>query len=96
MYYRLTRNLKTHLDSNGKILCMPNTTDNYLYPHLTTVAGGVSCGKCIKVLLSQDKNQCPFRETASHEPDSCTITKTPCDIFDENSCLTLEGELDHK
>ncbi len=95
MTYRLARQLKVHCGSGGNILCMPKTSDAYLSPHLTLVANEVTCRKCKNVLLSQNKDNCLFRITTSHQPDTCNITQISCDIFGNSKCLVLLEELEH-
>ena len=57
---RLNRNLKVHYNYVNRILCMPNTSENYLYPHLTTDKGRVTCVKCLDVLQRMRKGYVDF------------------------------------
>jgi len=87
--YRLTRQLKTHYGFGKRILCMPATSENYLYPHISADIQMITCKKCKAILLNQNKALCPFLKTTSREAPQCNLTQTPCDVFGNHDCQTL-------
>lgn len=48
--WRFNRNLKIHFSENGKLLCMLDKSDTYLFPHLTFNKQEVTCEKCRNIL----------------------------------------------
>ena len=54
MYNRLNRILRVHFGEENRLLCMPNKSYTYLYPHLTIMTSKVTCQKCRAILKKED------------------------------------------